>query len=124
MDTQHIQRLLNQIYVIPRQVLSNNIDLEHCPHCGRFDITDQLCRVCDKRSDCFWLVKNDEYSSQSPKPLWQQKIALDYAIDYVSVKVDEWQHNETKCKCHICEWLRQAVDVSIKLNVTIKLLNY
>jgi len=122
MAHQNLHNRLNELFFIPRQVISNNIDLEHCPHCGRFDVVDAVCRICEKQHDCFWLFKNDQFSSNNPKALWQQKIALDFAIDYISVKVDKWRHDEKNCSCHICEWLGYAKNISNDLNETIRIL--
>ncbi|MFV2059104.1 MAG: hypothetical protein ACC653_00390 [Gammaproteobacteria bacterium] len=122
MEQQNLHFRLKELFTIPRQVISNNIDLEHCTHCGRLDINDSLCRICEKEKECFWLFKNDQFSSKNPKPLWQQKIALDFAIDFIGVKVDKWQHDENRCQCHICEWLRHAKNISLELNETVKIL--
>ncbi len=122
MEHHNLHYRLKELFTIPRQVISNNIDLEHCSHCGRFDVVDHICQICEKQSDCFWLFKNDQFSSKKPKPLWQQKIALDFAIDFIGVKVEEWQHEEENCQCHICEWLRHAKDISFELDETIKIL--
>jgi len=120
MGHQNLHHCLKELFVIPRQVIVNNIDLEHCPHCGYFDVVDSVCGVCDKQLDCFWLFKNDQFSSSNPKPLWQQKIALDFAIDFISAKVEQWRHKENQCQCHICEWLGYAKGISTELNETLK----
>jgi hypothetical protein len=122
MEQQNLHYRLKELFTIPRQVISNNIDLEHCTHCGRFDVVDGLCRICEKQNDCFWLLKNDQFSSKNPKSLWQEKLALDFAIDFIGIKIDQWEHDEENCQCHICEWLRYAKDISFELNETIKVL--
>jgi len=122
MSHQNLHFRLNELFAIPRQVISNNIELENCPHCGHFDIVDSVCTICEKYSDCFWLFKNDQFSSKNIKPLWQGKIALDFAIDFIGVKVEQWQHEEEQCQCHICEWLHYARDISVELNKTVKIL--
>ncbi|VAW99670.1 hypothetical protein MNBD_GAMMA22-2880 [hydrothermal vent metagenome] len=113
---------LKEFFSIPRQVILHNIDLEHCPHCGRFDINDTSCTACIKKHDCFWLYKNDHILSNGSKPLVTQKAALDFAIGFVSEKIDEWQHNENSCPCYVCEWLQHAKDISDDLNETIEVL--
>lgn len=123
MAHQNLHHRLKEFFAIPRQIISNNIDLEHCTHCGRFDVVDTICTSCEKQSDCFWLFKNDQFSSNNSKPLWQQRIALDFAVDFISVKIEQWEHNEDNCKCHICEWLRSAKDVSHELDKTIKIIS-
>ncbi len=119
---QNLNYRLKEFFSIPRQVILHNINLEHCPHCGRFDINDALCSMCENQRDCFWLYKNNGILSSNSKPLVTQKVALDFAIDFVTDKVDEWHHSEDSCQCYVCEWLHHAKGVSAELDETIDVL--
>ncbi len=92
----------------PRYKLLSDLDFDSCLHAGFYHAEDQKCQECDFRQECHWLMENDHDTLLKTKPMKELLEALEFAITYVDVQVDQWGHNSHLCRCEVCAWLKDA----------------
>jgi len=90
----------------PRFLLRDLMDLEECEHDGMFDAGSAECERCLQKTECRWLMSNDEFAALSEKPLKELLRAVEYALGYVDSHVAFWEHNARVCACDSCRWVR------------------
>lgn len=85
-----------------------SMELDDCPHDGRFQSRDPQCRTCEFMYQCTWLESNEPFVALAQRPLPELVNALRFSIDYV----DSQNHREgkpvSKCVCETCRWLSMA----------------
>ncbi len=100
-----------QALVYPRRLMRGSVELHNCSHSGNFSRSDGECADCYYGLECAWLFSNDENVSVEEKPLAALREALEYCHGYVDARTTEWGHDNTRCDCDACCWLRNADDL-------------
>ena len=103
-DSQEILELL----AFPRSLMRDYLELDDCPHDGQFAVDDAHCRDCDNREECEWLFKNEAYLDLRRRNVTKLKRALAYGVDYVRGLATQYAHDQNRCRCPTCRWLRRA----------------
>lgn len=97
-----------QALEFPRSLVRDNLDLQECVHNGNYAADDDECRQCVQGFECEWLYGNDEFVALDRKPLKELAAALDFALEFVDMRISEWGHNRGSCRCEACAWRREA----------------
>ncbi|MDJ0860782.1 MAG: hypothetical protein QNJ87_13030 [Gammaproteobacteria bacterium] len=100
-----------QALAYPRRLMRGSVELQNCSHSGHFSQSDGECGDCYYGLECAWLFSNDENVSVEEKPLEALREALEHCHGYVDARTTEWGHDNTRCDCDACCWLRNADDL-------------
>ncbi len=100
-----------QALAYPRRLMRGSVELQNCSHSGHFSQSDGECGDCYYGLECAWLFSNDENVSVEEKPLEALREALEQCHGYVDARTTEWGHDNTRCDCDACCWLRNADDL-------------
>jgi hypothetical protein len=101
------QRLIS-LLAYPRQLIRDQLELEDCRHSGQYDPGDPACIECTDEAECRWLYSNDEFAALDHKP-WNALLdALEYALGFVGGYSTRNTHDQQRCGCDACSWLREA----------------
>jgi hypothetical protein len=106
-----VRKQLIEALAYPRTLIDSGLQLENCPHNGRYDKQDLRCHECDSRPECEWLVHNDEFVALKNKPEDQLLAALEFALLHMSAFVASAGHDNRSCRCESCQWIRDSQDL-------------
>ena len=99
---------------LPRRLVRDQIAIETCSHAGFFSSRDAECRVCETRTECEWLSRNDELLGLSSMPTDALVEVLETSVLYVDACITRNRHKRTTCVCELCRWLEQAQQMVVK----------
>jgi hypothetical protein len=92
----------------PRLLIEKFIEANDCPYENLFDATSERCHACDLGQPCHWVQCLDEFSDFSETPTYTINASLRYAVRLVESLHSELQHDETRCTCEVCTWVRNT----------------
>jgi hypothetical protein len=92
----------------PRRLMQGSINLDACTHAGHYARRDYRCQTCDHQPECHWLSGHDEHVDLAHKSVEQLTDALEICYAYVDARVTLNGHDQLRCRCAACEWLRDA----------------
>ncbi len=90
-------------------------ELSGCRHAGYFNPDDRCCALCEAGGECLWVCQNEEESVLAQRSLPELNRALEFSIAYVDSKVSREGHNYRNCRCELCDWLRDANRLFVKV---------
>ncbi|MDH5230939.1 MAG: hypothetical protein OEY38_12810 [Gammaproteobacteria bacterium] len=103
-----MRELVIEAFALPRAIIRDSIELDHCPHSGNYDPADVRCQDCDMGEDCSWLCNNDEIVQLEKRTVDRLLTELEFAQDYVNAQVAYHEHPQQECSCAACSWLRNV----------------
>lgn len=103
-----MRRELIEALSYPRLLVQRIIDSKDCPHGSFFDVTSERCHQCDLSSECHWAACLDEFADFADKPTYTINASLRYGVKLVESLYSELRHDETRCTCESCSWVRYA----------------
>ena len=103
-----MRRQLIEALTYPRLLVLKIIEDRDCPHNNLFEATSERCHQCDMNKECHWVSCLDEFADFADKPDYTINASLRYGIRLVESLHSELRHDETRCTCEPCSWVRDA----------------
>jgi hypothetical protein len=103
-----MRRALIEALSYPRLLILKIIDSRDCPHDSLFEATSERCQQCPIGQECHWTSCLNDFDDLSSKPIHTLNASLRYGVKLVESLHSELQHDETRCTCEACSWVRFA----------------
>lgn len=102
-----MRQQLIEALTYPRVLIRQLIDEGNYQHQNFFEATGQRCHACDGEA-CGWDKCLGDFRGFEDKSIEELSESLREGIRLVEGTISELRHDETKCMCETCTWIRNA----------------
>jgi hypothetical protein len=106
--TSELRARLVGLLEYPRRLMEGSVALEACAHAGHYAPRAQDCQACEHGPECQWLLRHDGASDLGNRSVASLGDALELCYAYVDARVTIHGHDNGRCGCEACRWLRTA----------------
>ncbi|MDX1516447.1 MAG: hypothetical protein R3288_06385 [Woeseiaceae bacterium] len=103
-----MRRQLIEALTYPRLLVGQLIEQGNYQYKSFYEATGQRCHVCDGKGECQWDKCLGDFSYFREKTTEELSESLREGIKLVEAMISELRHDETKCTCETCNWIRNA----------------